>query len=129
MTNFRNPLGFPNQRNEAVFAKGTKLLLLLLLLSCFDIELKKKKIKRRERAYKVIVRSMWCMLLQSGIPMRRAARLVLGDYINSMYSSVFDMIGKLGWRTLEQWRADSRLVVSLITPGHRGTPQDTLFIV
>ena len=40
---------------------------------------------------------------------RRAARWVLGDY--SPYSSVTDMIGKLGWRTLEQRSSDSRLVL------------------
>ena len=40
---------------------------------------------------------------------RRAAQLVLGDY--SPYSSVTDMIGKLGWRNLEQRRTDSRLVL------------------
>ena len=40
---------------------------------------------------------------------RRAARRVLGDY--SPYSSVTDMIGKLGWRNLEQPRSDSGLVL------------------
>ena len=40
---------------------------------------------------------------------RRAARWVLGDYLS--YSSVSDMLEKLGWRTLEQRRADSRLVL------------------
>ena len=40
---------------------------------------------------------------------RRAARWVLGDY--SPYSSVTDMIGKLGWRTLEQQGTDSRLIL------------------
>ena len=40
---------------------------------------------------------------------RRAARWVLGDY--SPYSSVSDMLRRLGWRTLEQRRADSRLVL------------------
>ena len=40
---------------------------------------------------------------------RRAARWILGDY--STYSSVTDMIGQLGWRTLEQCRTDSRLVL------------------
>ena len=33
----------------------------------------------------------------------------MGDY--SSYSSVTDMIGRLGWRTLEQRRTDSRLVL------------------
>ena len=37
----------------------------------------------------------------------RAARCVLSDY--SPYSSVLGMLGRLGWRTLEQRRADSRL--------------------
>ena len=39
---------------------------------------------------------------------RRAARLVWGLF---PYSSVTDMIGKLGWRNLEQQRSDSRLVL------------------
>ena len=63
----------------------------------------------------------WSALLQYGTPtlrmtykkiesvQRRAARWVLGDY--SPYSSVTDMIGKLGWRTLEQRRTDSRLIL------------------
>ena len=37
------------------------------------------------------------------------ARWVLSDY--SPYYSVSDMLGRLGWRTLEQRRADSRLVL------------------
>ena len=40
---------------------------------------------------------------------RRAARWVLSDY--SPYSSVSDMLGRLGWRTLEQRSADLRLVL------------------
>ena len=40
---------------------------------------------------------------------RRAARWVMSDY--SPYSSVSDMLGRLGWRTLEQRRADSWLVL------------------
>ena len=40
---------------------------------------------------------------------RRAARRVFSDY--SPYSSVSDMFEKLGGRTLEQRRADSRLVL------------------
>ena len=63
----------------------------------------------------------WSTLLQYGIltlrmtykkiesVQRRAARWVLGDYSPS--SSVTDMIGKLGWRTLEQRRTDSRLIL------------------
>ena len=63
----------------------------------------------------------WSTLLQYGTPtlrmtykkiesvQRRAARWVLGDY--SPYSSVTDMIGKLGWRTLEQGPTDSRLIL------------------
>ena len=43
------------------------------------------------------------------IVQRWAARWVLGDY--SPYSSVSDMLDKLGWRTLEQRRSDSRLVL------------------
>ena len=38
---------------------------------------------------------------------RRAARWTLGDY--SRYSSVTSMLEKLGWRSLEQRRADTRL--------------------
>ena len=63
----------------------------------------------------------WSTLLQYGTPTlrktykknesvkRRVARWVLVDY--SSYSSVTDMIGKLGWRTLEQRRTDSRLIL------------------
>ena len=40
---------------------------------------------------------------------RRAAQWILGDY--SPYSSVTDMLGKLGWLTLEQRRTDFRLVL------------------
>ena len=39
----------------------------------------------------------------------RAVRWVLGNY--SPCSSVTIMLGKLGWRTLEQRRADSRMVL------------------
>ena len=59
----------------------------------------------------------WCRLLQSGTPpllttyrksikmvQRWAARWVLGDY--SPYSSISDMLGRHGWRTLEQRHAD-----------------------
>ncbi len=38
---------------------------------------------------------------------RRAARWTLNDY--STYSSVTDMLDRLGWRTLEQRRSDARL--------------------
>ena len=76
---------------------------------------------RRGKAYKAIVR----LQLEYAAPVsdphtlndiqkiemvqRRAARWVLGDY--SPYSSVSDMLRRLGWRTLEQRRADSRLVL------------------
>ena len=40
---------------------------------------------------------------------RQAARWVLGDYYPN--SSATDMIGKREWRTLEQRRTDSRLVL------------------
>ena len=52
---------------------------------------------------------------------RRAARWVLGDY--SPYSSVSDMLGNLGWRTLEQRRADSRLDIFIkIVHGYVAVP-------
>ena len=75
----------------------------------------------REIAYKAIVRSqleyaapVWDPHIQEDIQriemvQRRAARWALSDY--SPYSSVSDMLGRLGWRTLEQRRADSRLVL------------------
>ena len=40
---------------------------------------------------------------------RRAARWVTHDY--SSYSSVTQMINTLGWRSLEQRRADARLIM------------------
>ena len=40
---------------------------------------------------------------------RRAARLVLGDH--SLYSSVTDMLGKIGWRFFAQQHANSSLVL------------------
>ena len=79
--------------------------------------LKAKSLERREIAYKAIVRPqleyaapVWDPHIQEGIQriemvQRRAARWVLNDY--SPYSSVSDMLGRLGWRTLEQRRADS----------------------
>ena len=73
----------------------------------------------RENAYKAIVRPqleyapVWDPHTKDDIIIesvqRRAARWVLGDY--SPYSSVTDMIGKLGWRYLEQRRSDSRQVL------------------
>ena len=83
--------------------------------------LKAKNPELRERAYKAIVRPqleyaapVWDPHTLNDIQkiemvQRRAARWVLGDY--SPYSSVSDMLGRLGWRTLEQRRADSRLVL------------------
>ena len=83
--------------------------------------LRSKNITRRENAYKAIVRpqlenaaSVWDPYNKDVITkiesvQRRAARWILGDY--STYSSVTDMIGQLGWRTLEQCRTDSRLVL------------------
>ena len=82
--------------------------------------LKAKSPEIREIAYKAIVRPSWNMLHQSGsyihediqrivMVQRRAAPWVLSDY--SSYSSVSDMLGRLGWRTLEQRRAVSPLVL------------------
>ena len=83
--------------------------------------LKAKNPELRERAYKAIVRPqleyaapVWDPHTLNDIQkiemvQRRAARWVLGDY--SPYSSVSDMLGRLGWCTLEQRRADSRLVL------------------
>ena len=77
----------------------------------------------RENAYKAIVRPqleyaapVWDPHTRDDIHkiesvQRRGARWVLGDY--SPYSSVTDMIGKLGWRNLEQRRSHSRLVLFL----------------
>ena len=78
---------------------------------------------RKEKAYKAIVRpqleyaaSVWDPHIQEDILkiemfQRRAARWVLGDY--SPYSDVSDMLDKLGWRSLEQRRSDSRLINSI----------------
>ena len=83
--------------------------------------LKAKIPELREIAYKAIVRPqleyaapIWDPYIQEDIQriemvQRRAARWVMSDY--SPYSSVSDMLGRLGWRTLEQRRADSRLVL------------------
>ena len=83
--------------------------------------LKAKNPELRELTYKAIVRPqleyaapVWDPYIQEDIQriemvQRRAARWVLSDY--SPYSSVSDMLERLGWRTLEQQRADSRLVL------------------
>ena len=83
--------------------------------------LKAKTPQLRERANTAIVRPqlgnaapVWDPhhqddILKIEMVQRRAARWVLGDY--SPYSGVTDMLGKLGWRTLEQRRADSRLLL------------------
>ena len=83
--------------------------------------LKVRNTKLREKAYKAIFRPhleytapVWGTHIKEDIQkiesvQRRAARWVLGDY--SSYSSVTDMIGRLGWRILEQRRTDSRLVL------------------
>ena len=83
--------------------------------------LKAKSPELREIAYKAIVRPqleytapVWDPHIQEDIQrievvQRQAARWVLSDY--SPYSSVSDMLGRLGWCTLEQWRVDSRLVL------------------
>ena len=42
---------------------------------------------------------------------RRAARFVTGDYKREWESSVTTMIHNLGWKTLEEWRAASRLTL------------------
>ena len=72
----------------------------------------------QEKAYKVIARPkleyaapLWVSHIKNDINtiemvQRRAARWFFCD---STYSSVYDMLVKLGWRTIEQWRADSRL--------------------
>ena len=91
--------------------------------------LKAKNPELRELTYKAIVRPqleyaapVWDPYIQEDIQriemvQRRAARWVLSDY--SPYSSVSDMLGRLGWRTLEQRRADSRLVLFYkIVPFH-----------
>ena len=83
--------------------------------------LKAKSPELREILYKAIARPqleyaapVWDPYIQEDIQriemvQRREARWVLSDY--STYSNVSDMLGRLGWRTLEQRRADSRLVL------------------
>ena len=73
----------------------------------------------KEKAYKAIVRptveycsSVWDPLHKTQAAtiekvQRRAARWVTGRYHNT--SSVTDMLGDLGWRELNQRRADNRL--------------------
>ena len=88
--------------------------------------LKAKSPELGEVAYKSIVGPLleyaapvWDPHIQEDIQriemvQRRAARWVLSDYSPS--SSVSDMLGRLGWRTLEQQRADSRLVLFCKSP-------------
>ena len=83
--------------------------------------LKAKSPEIREIAYKASVcpqleyaAPVWDPHIQEdiqGIQMvqRRVARWVLSDY--SPYSSVSDMLGRLGWRILEQQHVGSRLVL------------------
>ena len=83
--------------------------------------LKAKNPQLTERAFQAIVRPqlvyaapVWDPYTQDDIHktemvQRSAARRVLGDY--SPCSSVSGMLEKLGWRTLEQRSADSRLVL------------------
>ena len=101
--------------------------------------LKAKNPQLRERAYKAIVRPqleyaapVWDPhhqddILKTEMVQRRAARWVLGDY--SPYTSVTDMLGKLGWRTLEQRRTDFRLVLFYkIVYGYVAVPLPTYVI-
>ena len=83
--------------------------------------MKVKSSELREITYKAIVypqleyaAPVWDPYVQEDIQrtkmvQRQAARWVLSDY--SPYPSVSDMLGRLGWRTLEQRRSDSRLVL------------------
>ena len=100
--------------------------------------LKAKSLQLR-RAYKAIVRPqleyaapVWDPHTQDDINkiemvQRRAARWVLNDY--SPYSSVSGMLEKLNWRTLEQRRADSRLVLFYkIIYGYVAVPLPTYVI-
>ena len=101
--------------------------------------LKSKKTSFKEKAYTAIVRPqleyaapVWDPHTKEDIKriegvQRRAACWVLGYY--STYSSVTDMIGKLGWRTLNQRRTDSRLVLFYkITYGYVAEPLTSYFI-
>ncbi len=75
--------------------------------------------KVKEHAYKALVRpqveyasSIWDPYTKENIHkiemvQRRAARWTQNDY--STYSSVTDMLDRLGWRSLEQRRSDARL--------------------
>ena len=83
--------------------------------------IKTKYQKTREMAYNKLVRPqveyascVWDPYVKHHINkiemvQRRAARLCCNDY--SPYSSVSDMIDKLGWQTFQQRRSTSRLVV------------------
>ena len=101
--------------------------------------LKAKNTQLRERAYKAIVHPqleyaapVWDPhhqddILKIEMVQRRAARWVLGDY--SPYSSVTDMLGKPGWRTLKQRRSDFRLVLFYkIVIGYVAVPLPTYVI-
>ena len=98
--------------------------------------LKAKNPQLRERAYKAIVRPqleyaapVWDPhhqddILKIEMVKRRAARWVLGPY-----SSVTDMLGKLGWCTLEQRRTGFRLVLFYkIVYGYVAVPLPTYVI-
>lgn len=73
----------------------------------------------RETAFKALVRPLveyaspvWSPYTKKNIHkiemvQRRAARWTVGNY--STYASVTDMLSQLGWRSLEQRRADARL--------------------
>ena len=66
-------------------------------------------------------------ILKIEMVQRRAVLWVLGDY--SPCSSVTNMLGKLGWRTLAQRRADSRMVLFYkIVYGYVAVPLPTYVI-